>query len=135
MAGDRLAQMLERAAEVIEAELQAGNPQVATWLVDRVRPPGRSDFMWLSGLHSFEDIPDIVAASKDTALAVARGEISLQDAKAFQEILLRHAQIVGNEELTKMRKDIDALQKSTNQRVAVDRSHFPAWGRLREGST
>lgn len=130
LASERLEQMLERATEIISDELNDGNPAMAQWLVDRVRPPSRSDSIRMDAIQKFQAVEDIILASEVATIAAARGEISLQQAKLFQELLAGHVQIKGFEELTKLRAEVDRMQSSSNRTAKVDMNLLPTWGRL-----
>ncbi len=132
LAGERLEQMLGRATEVISDELEDGNPTIAQWLIDRVRPPGRSDYVQLTEDISFETIEDIVVSSECIAMAVSQGEISLQDSKWLQEALGRHVQLKSIEELSVLRAQVEKLQRTRSGPQAMNKSLVPKWGRLRE---
>ncbi|MEP5088269.1 MAG: hypothetical protein ABJR23_02470, partial [Paracoccaceae bacterium] len=130
LAGERLEQMLGRATEIISDELDDGNPSIAQWLIDRVRPPGRSDYVQLTEDIKLDTIEEIVATSNHITAAASRGEISLQNAKGLQETLERHAQLKGFQELTMLRAEVEKLQLSGNRPATVDNSLLPKWGRL-----
>ncbi|WP_108839142.1 hypothetical protein [Tateyamaria sp. Alg231-49] len=130
LASEQLERMLGRATDIISDELDAGNPAIAQWLIDRVRPPGRSDFVQLGDDHRLTTVPDIVGSSERIAIAAARGEISLHQAKSLQEILGRHIQLKGFEELAKLRAEVEALRQTSKTYATVDKSLLPKWGRL-----
>ena len=130
LANERLEEMLGRATEIISDELNDGNPTIAQWLIDRVRPPGRSDFVQMGDDHNLKTIEDIVGSSGRITTAASRGEISLHQAKSLQEILGRHVQLKGFEELAKLRAEVEALQQSSKRTATVDKSLLPKWGRL-----
>jgi hypothetical protein len=130
LANERLEELLDRASDIISDELDAGNPAIAQWLIDRVRPPGRSDFVQLADDHKLGTMEDIVGSSERVTIAAARGEISLHQAKSLQEILGRHAQLKGFEELAKLRAEIEGLHQSSKTPAIIDRSILPKWGRL-----
>jgi hypothetical protein len=132
LANERLEEMLERAADIISDELDAGNPTIALWLVDRVRPPSRSDFVQLAQNDKLKTIEDIVGASERTAVAASQGEISLQQAKLLQDILGSHVQLKGFEELDKLRGEVEKLRRSFKSPPTIDKSLLPKWGRLSE---
>ncbi len=91
LAGERLEDMLGRATDEISDELDIGNPTVAQWLVDRVRPPTRSDFAQLADRNKLSSIEDIRVASERTTTAASWSEISLQQARLLRDALGRHA--------------------------------------------
>ncbi|WP_298854700.1 hypothetical protein [uncultured Ruegeria sp.] len=124
--------MLGRAAEIISDELEDGNPTIAQWLIDRVRPPGRSDYVQLTEDISLDTIEDIVVTSERIAMAVSQGEISLQDSKWLQEALGRHVQLKSIEELSVFRAQVEKLQRTRSGPLTVNNSLVPKWGRLRE---
>ncbi|MEP2028680.1 MAG: hypothetical protein ABJI96_08225 [Paracoccaceae bacterium] len=130
LANECLEDMLGRATDIISDELDNGNPTVALWLVDRVRPPNRSDFVHLSDDKKLSSIEDILVASERTALTASRGEISLQQARLLQDILGRHAELKGFEELAKLRAQVEGMHQSSKTSATVDKSLLPKWGRL-----
>ena len=130
LANEHLEEMLEQATGLISDELDAGNPTIAQWLIDRVQPPSRSDFVQLADDHKLKTIEDIVGSSERVTIAAARGEVSLHQAKSLQEILSRHAQLKGFEELAKLREEIEELSQSSKTSATIDKSHLPKWGRL-----
>ena len=130
LANERLEEMLGRAADIISNELDDGSPTIATWLIDRVRPPGRSDFVQLADDHKLKTIENIVASSERVTIAAARGEISLHQAKSLQEILGRHVQLKGFEELVKLRSEVEGMHQSSKTTATIDKSLLPKWGRL-----
>lgn len=132
LANEQLEEMLERATEIISDELEDGNPAIAQWLIDRVRPPSRSDFVQLAHDSRLSTIEDIVGASERTTGAASRGEISLQQARLLQEVLARHAQLKGLEELSALRNDVEEMRRSFKGPAKIDRSLLPKWGRLSE---
>ncbi|MEP1929722.1 MAG: hypothetical protein ABJI96_02750 [Paracoccaceae bacterium] len=130
LANEQLEAMLERASDIISDELDAGNPTVAQWLIDRVRPPGRSDFVQLGDNQKLETIEDVIVSSERITTAASRGDISLHQAKLLQEIVGRHARLKGFEELAKLRAEIEALHQSSSKSAMIDNSLLPKWGRL-----
>ncbi len=132
LAGERLEEMLGRATDVISDELDNGNPTVAQWLVDRVRPPARSDFVQLADRNKLSSIEDILVASERTTNAASRGEISLQQARLLQDVLGRHAQLKGLEELSALRAEVEEMRRTDRTTAAIDKSLLPKWGRLSE---
>ena len=130
LAGEQLEQMLGRATEIISDELDDGNPAIGQWLIDRVRPPGRSDFVQLADDHKLRTVEEIVGSSERVTIAAARGEISLHQAKSLLEILGRHVQLRGFEELAKLRAEVEALHRISKNTATVDKSLLPKWGRL-----
>ena len=132
LASERLEDMLGRAADIISDELDDGNPTVAQWLVDRIRPPGRSDFVQLADRNKLSSIEDILVASERTTNAASRGEISLQQARLLQDILGRHAQLKGLQELSVLRSEIEDMRHTITKPAAIDKSLLPKWGRLSE---
>ncbi len=132
LAGERLEEMLGQATEIISDELADGNPAIAQWLIDRVKPPGRSDFVRLADDNKLGSIKEIVSASERTAAAASLGEISLQQAKFLQEILARHAQLKGLEELATLRNEVEDMRRTSNGPAKMDNSLLPIWGRLGE---
>ena len=134
LANDKLEEMLGRATEIISDELDTGNPAVAQWLIDRVRPPGRSDFVQLADDVKLDTVEDIVISSERIVAAVSQGEISLQDAKWLQEVLGRHVQLKSIEELSVLRAQMEKLQRTRGGAQAVNNSLLPKWGRLREAN-
>jgi hypothetical protein len=132
LAGERLEQMLGRATEIISDELEDGNAAIAQWLIDRVRPPGRSDYVQLTEDIKLDTVEDIVTTSERIAVAVSQGEISLQDAKWLQEVLGRHVQLKSMEELSVLRAEVEKLRRTRSGTQTLDNSLLPKWGRLRE---
>lgn len=132
LAGERLEQMLGRATEIISDELEDGNPAIAQWLIDRVRPPGRSDYVQLADSVKLDTVEDVVATSTHIASAASNGEISLQQAKFLQEVIGRHAEFKGLEELGLLRSEVEKLQRSRDAATMISRPDLPTWGRLRE---
>ena len=130
LANERLEDMLGRAADIISDELDARNPTIAQWLIDRVRPPNRSDFVRLADDHKLGTIEDVVCSSERITVAASQGDISLQQAHLLQDILGRHAQLKGLEELAKLRAEIDGLHQPNKRPAVIDKSIMPSWGRL-----
>jgi hypothetical protein len=122
--------MLGRAAEVIEAELEANNPQVATWLIDWVRPVGKSDYVALDAAAP-ASIHDLIRSARDVSAAAMSGEISLLQAKALMELLARQGQFEALKDLNELRTTLDELEQQANAPAAADGSHLPLWGRFR----
>ena len=131
LAGDRLEQMLGRATEIISDELEDGNPTIAQWIIDRVRPPARSDYVQLTNNINLDTVEDIVTMSEHIAVAAYQGEISLQDAKWLQEVLGRHVQLKSMEEISMLRTKVEELQRSRGH-ARANNNLLPKWGRLRE---
>ncbi len=127
-----LEEMLGRATEIISDELEDGNAAIAQWLIDRVRPPGRSDYVQLTEDIKLDTVEDIVTTSERIAVAVSQGEISLQDAKWLQEVLGRHVQLKSMEELSVLRAEVEKLQRTRSGTQTLENSLLPKWGRLRE---
>ena len=132
LASEKLEALLGQAATVIENALDEGDARVATWVIDRIRPPGRSDYAHMSEKPQLSTIAGVIAASESAVRAAGCGELSLQDAKAYQEILTRHAELKGLEDLAKLNAKLDELASSSKRSNALDNSHLPTWGRLRE---
>lgn len=132
LACEQLEEMLGRATEIISDELEDGNAAIAQWLIDRVRPPGRSDYVQLTEDIKLDTVEDIVTTSERIAVAVSQGEISLQDAKWLQEVLGRHVQLKSMEELSVLRAEVEKLQRTRSGTQTLDNSLLPKWGRLRE---
>ncbi len=130
LANECLEGMLGRATDIISDELDAGNPAIAQWLVDRVRPPGRSDFVQLADDHKLRTVEEIVLTSECVTVAAARGEISLNQAKSLQEILGHHVQLKGFEELEKLRAQVEGMYQSSKITATIDKTPLPKWGRL-----
>ncbi len=130
LASERLEDMLGRATDIISDELNEGNAAIAQWLVDRVRPPGRSDFVQLADGHRLTSIEEILDTSEQTAVAASRGEISLQQARLLQDVLGRHAQLKGLEELSTLRAEVEELRRTHRATATIDKSLLPTWGRL-----
>ena len=130
LATERLEEMLDLATSIIADELDDGNPAIAQWLIDRVRPPGRSDYVQLGDDHKLGTVEEIVGSSERVTIAAARGEISLHQAKYLQEILGRHVQLKGFEELAKLRAEVEAMHQTSKRTATVDKSLLPKWGRL-----
>ncbi|CUK10139.1 hypothetical protein RUE5091_03276 [Ruegeria denitrificans] len=124
--------MLGRATEIISDELQDGNLAIAQWLIDRVRPPGRSDYVQLNQDISLDTVEDIVVTSERIAMAVSQGEISLQDSNWLQEALGRHVQLKSIEELSELRAQVEKLQRNRSEQQTLNNSLVPKWGRLRK---
>ncbi len=122
--------MLGRATEIISDELNEGNAAVAQWLVDRVRPPGRSDFVQLADTNKLNSIAEILDISEQTAMAASQGEISLQQARLLQDVLGRHAQLKGLDELSVLRAEVEEMRRTHGTTAASDKSLLPTWGRL-----
>jgi len=125
--------MLGRATDIISDELDAGNPTIAQWLVDRLRPPGRSDFVSLADNYKLGTVEDVVGSSERITVAASRGDISLQQAHLLQDILGPHAQLKGLEELAKLRAEIEGLHQPAKKPAIIDKSIMPSWGRLGGG--
>lgn len=130
LANERLEEMLECATEIISYELDDGKPAIAQWLTDRVRPPNRLDFVQLADDQQLKTIEDVITSSEQITIRASRGEISLHQAKLLQEILGRHAQLKGFEELAKLRAEFQLLQQSSKTPAIIDKSSLPTWGRL-----
>ncbi len=130
LASERLEDMLGRATDIISDELNEGNAAVAQWLVDRVRPPGRSDFVQLADTNKLNSIAEILDVSEQTAIAASQGEISLQQARLLQDVLGHHAQLKGLEELSTLRAEVEEMRKTYGTTAKIDKSLLPTWGRL-----
>jgi hypothetical protein len=130
LAGEQLEQMLGRATEIISEELEDGNPAIAQWLIDRVRPPGRSDYLQLAENLKLDTVEDIVSASAHIAETASQGEISLQQARSIQDVIGRQAQLKGLEELSALRDEVHRLQETRSKTAIIDQSLLPKWGRL-----
>ncbi len=130
LASERLDDMLGRATDIISDELEDGNPAIAQWLVDRVRPPGRSDFVQLDDTNKLNSIAEILDISEQTAIAASQGEISLQQARLLQDVLGRHAQLKGLEVLSVLHAEVEEMRKTQKATATNDKSLLPTWGRL-----
>ncbi|MEP4877675.1 MAG: hypothetical protein ABJX32_04610 [Tateyamaria sp.] len=123
--------MLGRATDIIAEELEDGNPAIAQWLIDRVRPPGRSDFVQLAG-NKLGSIEGILGASERIVVAASRGEISLQQARLLQDVLGRHAELKSLEALSVLRTEVADIRRTARTTATIDNSLLPKWGRLGE---
>jgi hypothetical protein len=129
LASERLEELLGKATAVINAELEAGNAQVATWLVDRVRPVGKADFITLD-VAPPTSVDDLILSAREVNAAMLSGEISAQQAKSVLDLLARQGQFEALEELQTLREEIAQLKQSAEAPFIADGSHLPAWGRL-----
>jgi hypothetical protein len=134
LAGERLEELLGKATAVIDAELEAGNAQVATWLVDRVRPVGKADFITLD-VPPPASVDDLIGSAREVNAAMLRGEISAQQAKSVLDLLARQGQFEALNELQVLREELDRLKQNTEAPRLTDKSHLPTWGRLREATS
>ena len=85
LAGERLEQMLGRATEIISDELEDGNATIAQWLIDRVRQPGRSDYVQRPEDFKLDTVEDIVTTSERIAVAVSQGEIACRMPSGYRK--------------------------------------------------
>ena len=127
IASENLEEMLGLASNVIRGALEDGNVQVATWLIDRVRPPNRSDTVIIEDLGKLDTLNDIIAASEATLQAVAAGRMSLQDANAFLVLLTRHAEMKGVEAIDELHARQDDLKASLASKKNPRTAHYPKW--------
>jgi hypothetical protein len=134
LAGERLEELLGKATAVIDAELEAGNAQVATWLVDRVRPVGKADFVTLD-VPPPASVEDLIGSARAVNAAMLSGEISTQQAKSILDLLARQGQFEVVEDLGELREELDRLKQNTGAARLTDPSHLPTWGRLREATS
>ncbi len=134
LAAERLEQMLGRATEIISEELEDGNPAIAQWLIDRVRPPGRSDFIELGEDLKIDSLADIITTSAHIVSTASNGQISLQQAKVLQDVLERHAQFKGLEELAVLRHEIEKLRQARSVSGKKSMAQLPTWGRLSDAA-
>jgi hypothetical protein len=133
LAGERLEELLQRATAVVESELEARNPQVAMWLVDRVRPSGRSDFITLD-VQTPLSPENLVASAREVNAAVLRGDVSLQQGQLLLDLLERQGRFEVLKDLEMLRAELDSLKREASTPRRMDRSLLPAWGRFREAA-
>ena len=134
LAGEQLEAMLGKATDAIGAALDKGDTQVATWLVDRVRPPRQADYFRADIRSELASPEDIVEAARQAVLAVGRGEISLAEAKSYTELLLRLGGIQGFVELETLRAKFDELKAPQSRPAGTfDQGRIPPENRLSWG--
>ncbi|WP_425045227.1 hypothetical protein [Primorskyibacter sp. S87] len=133
-ANERLEAMLGKAADVIDAALDEGDTHVATWIIDRVRPPKSADFLHLSAPNDLETPQETVDAAREAILAAGRGEVSMSEAKAYVALIERLGGMQGYLELERLRAMVEELKCSETKSVRVlDQSHIPPESRVRWG--
>lgn len=134
IASERLEQMLGKAADVIDEALDEGDSHVATWLIDRVRPPRQSDFL-RTGIESNLSTPrEVVEAALEATVAAGSGEISLSEARAYIDLLARYGGMQGYLELEILKSRMEALKTPQRESKRVmDQSAIPEEHRLRWG--
>ena len=126
--------MLGKAANVIDAALDEGDSHVATWLIDRVRPPKSADFLHLSAPNDLETPQEAVEAAREAILAAGRGEVSMSEAKAYVALIERLGGMQGYLELERLREMIEDLRSAKRASATVmDQSHIPPESRIRWG--
>jgi hypothetical protein len=135
LASERLEQMIGKAADVISDALDAGDTHVATWMIDRVRPPKQSDFLKIVIDSDLNTPEHVVGAAREAAMAAGRGEISMSDAKSYIDLLARYGGMQGYLELEQLKVQLDELnaQRPATTR-AFDQSKVPAEYRLKWGN-
>jgi len=77
-------------------------------------------------------LEDVERASIETVEKALAGEITLEQAKAIQEMISRHMALSGAVELTKLRDDLEAYKTDHGIGTKNTVDHMPAWGRLQE---
>ncbi|WP_170755625.1 hypothetical protein [Ruegeria lacuscaerulensis] len=131
LAGERLEALVGRATDVIEKELISGNQQVARWLIDRVRPPARSGYITSESKPDLNSGAGILATSEHIVQAAAAGDVCLEDAKAFSDLLSGHAELRAVDLLDALRRDLKRLEMRETAPPAAGASLIPSWGRLK----
>jgi hypothetical protein len=61
-----------KAADVIDDALDCGDSHVATWLIDRVRPPKQSDFLKTDIVSNLSTPTEIVEAARLAVVATGK---------------------------------------------------------------
>ncbi|GAA6159663.1 hypothetical protein NBRC116589_18370 [Ruegeria sp. HU-ET01832] len=56
----------------------------------------------------------------------------MQQARLLQDVLGRHAQLKGLEELSALRAEVEEMRRTDRTTAAIDKSLLPKWGRLSE---
>lgn len=134
VASERLEAMLGKAADVIDRALDEGDSHVATWLVDRVRPPRSSDFVEINLPTNLNTAKEAVEAAQQVVLTAGRGDISMTEARSYLSLLERLGGMQGYLELEKLRQMIIEQRKSTGKSVKTfDQTHLPPEMRLQWG--
>ncbi len=134
LASDRLEEMLGQAADVIEMALDEGDLRAATWLIERVRPPRKSDFVQLSVRNDLRTPEQLVVAARE-ATEAARGEVTMSEARAYIDLLTRYGAIQGYLEVERLRaqlEELKAVNKSSRRTMDFSRipeAYRPTWGR------
>ncbi|MDV7145990.1 hypothetical protein R3X27_25250 [Tropicimonas sp. TH_r6] len=135
LASDRLEEMLGQAADVIEMALDEGDVRAATWLIDRVRPPTRSDFVQLSFGNDLGTPGKLVEAARAATEAAGKGEVAMSEARAYVDLLTRYGAIQGYLEVERLRAQLDELKtvnrspQRTMDLSRVPETYQPTWGR------
>lgn len=135
LAGDRLEEMLGKAADVIDMALDEGDSHVATWLIDRVRPPKLSDFLQVDIGSDLDTPVKLEAAAREATEAAGRGDIAISEAKAYIDLLTRYGAVQGYLEVERLKAQLEELRTvSASPRRVMDLSRVPEayrprWGR------
>ncbi|SDK27284.1 hypothetical protein [Aliiruegeria lutimaris] len=75
LANERLEDFLGKAADVIDRALDEGDPHVATWVIDRIRPPKNADFVRIEIPSDLNTPQEAVQAAREAILAAGRGGV------------------------------------------------------------
>ncbi|RYH07785.1 hypothetical protein [Tropicimonas sp. IMCC6043] len=115
LANECLETMLGKAADVIDAALDEGDSHVATWLIDRIRPPKTADFVRIDIASDLETPREAVEAAREAILAAGRGEVSMSEAKAYVALLERLGGMLGYLELEQLKASLEELKASRDR--------------------
>ena len=131
--GARALDMLEgglgKAWDVIDQQLDEGNPQVAQWLIDRLTSGGRSllpEQIEIK-LSTIDDV--LIAAQAVTEMAMLR-KLSLDDALKSLTLLNQYATFRAFERIDELREIVEGMQRINEAKTINSKAVMPSWGRL-----
>lgn len=129
-AADMMEALLGKAANVIDEQLDEGNPQVAMWLMDRMLKSSTSilpeaiDF-------TLSTIDDVLHAAQLITEMVMLRKLSIDDGSKALTLLSQYASFRAFERIDELKAAIEEM-KRMNEAKTIDgkATVLPSWGRL-----
>lgn len=130
-AADMMEGLIGKAHDVINEQLDEGNPTVAMWLMDRMLKSGTSILPETMDL-TLSTMDDVLAAAQGVTEMVMLRKLSIDDGMKALTMLSQYASFRAFERIDELKEAVEEMKRVNDAKTINSSAVMPTWGRLSE---